>query len=330
MQFFSSILSYYSFLNRSIVPYSFNKETFTSLAVTSSISHPRPYIAPASVEVVQGSTLCSNKSNHDESSPSQVQQPQLSSSETSQTQIEAAGGQLEAAQGQFGADEADDAGVQIAVLHQLQQADQEVVLVKGGSLNLNEQYESEAYPPNITPPYYETTREFDVDAILFSNSSTSSAYYSADLEGAQAFCRPVVEAEWPLPPAPLELHHHGKGAAAVPAATSLRLLSAGGQLVSKGTLTEQDVVGVDGEEYLPHSPKTATSDVPQVFPISREHVPPEQLSVLVPVSVDSEDSDSAASETNTIVEVVVELVDLVDAVNVEEVVEVGSAAGGGS
>ena len=94
------------------------------------------------------------------------------------------------------ADEADVDGVIAVVLHQAEE-----VVVKGGSLNLNEQYESEAYPPN-TPTYYETTREFDVDAILFSNTSSTSAYSSADLEGAQAFCRPVssaaVEAEWSI------------------------------------------------------------------------------------------------------------------------------------
>ena len=218
------------------------------------------------------------------------------------------------------ADEAVD-GVIAVVLHQ------DEVVVKGGSLNLNEQYESEAYPPN-TPTYYETTREFDVDAILFSNSSTS-AYSSADLEGAQAFCRPVssaVEAEWPLP----LLEHHssssgGKGAAAAAPAAAAVSLRLSGQLVSKGTLTEQDVVGVDGE-YLP-APTAPPSDVPEAF--AREHVPvdvpqhhrPEQSSVLEPVSVDSEDSDTA-SETNTIVEVVVD-------VN-EEVEEVAVLRGGGS
>ena len=255
-----------------------------------SSSHPRPLCNAASTEVVQGS-LCSN-SNHHESS---CQQPQLSSSTATtqpQTQIEANGASAGGG-GTLEADEADDAsGVKQLLLQQ-----QDVIVKEGGSLNLNEQYESEAYPPN-TPTYYETTREFDVDAILFSNSSTSnttSAYFSADLEGAQqAFCRPA-EAEWPLPP----LEPPPPGAAAA----SRRLLSAAGQLVSKGTLTEQDVVGVDGEYYyLPTS--ASTTDVPEVT-IGREHVVPEQNSVLEPVSVDSEDSDSAASETNTIVEVVV-------------------------
>ena len=256
-----------------------------------SSSHPRPLCNAASTEVVQGS-LCSN-SNHHESS---CQQPQLSSSTATtqpQTQIEANGASAGGG-GTLEADEADDA----SGVKQLLQQQQDVIVKEGGSLNLNEQYESEAYPPN-TPTYYETTREFDVDAILFSNSSTSnttSAYFSADLEGAQqAFCRPA-EAEWPLPP--LEPPPPPPGAAA-----SLRLLSAAGQLVSKGTLTEQDVVGVDGEYYyLPTS--ASTTDVPEVT-IGREHVVPEQNSVLEPVSVDSEDSDSAASETNTIVEVVV-------------------------
>ena len=256
-----------------------------------SSSHPRPLCNAASTEVVQGS-LCSN-SNHHESS---CQQPQLSSSTATtqpQTQIEASGASAGGGGGTLEADEADDAsGVKQLLLQQ-----QDVIVKEGGSLNLNEQYESEAYPPN-TPTYYETTREFDVDAILFSNSSnTTSAYFSADLEGAQqAFCRPA-EAEWPLPP--LEPPPPPPGAAAA----SLRLLSAAGQLVSKGTLTEQDVVGVDGEYYyLPTS--ASTTDVPEVA-IGREHVVPEQNSVLEPVSVDSEDSDSAASETNTIVEVVV-------------------------
>ena len=257
-----------------------------------SSSHPRPLCNAASTEVVQGS-LCSN-SNHHESS---CQQPQLSSSTATtqpQTQIEANGASAGGG-GTLEADEADDAS---GVKQLLLQQQQDVIVKEGGSLNLNEQYESEAYPPN-TPTYYETTREFDVDAILFSNSSTSnttSAYFSADLEGAQqAFCRPA-EAEWPLPP--LEPPPPPPGAAA-----SLRLLSAAGQLVSKGTLTEQDVVGVDGEYYyLPTS--ASTTDVPEVT-IGREHVVPEQNSVLEPVSVDSEDSDSAASETNTIVEVVV-------------------------
>ena len=257
-----------------------------------SSSHPRPLCNAASTEVVQGS-LCSN-SNHHESS---CQQPQLSSSTATtqpQTQIEANGASAGGG-GKLEADEADDAS---GVKQLLLQQQQDVIVKEGGSLNLNEQYESEAYPPN-TPTYYETTREFDVDAILFSNSSTSnttSAYFSADLEGAQqAFCRPA-EAEWPLPP--LEPPPPPPGAAA-----SLRLLSAAGQLVSKGTLTEQDVVGVDGEYYyLPTS--ASTTDVPEVT-IGREHVVPEQNSVLEPVSVDSEDSDSAASETNTIVEVVV-------------------------
>ena len=259
-----------------------------------SSSHPRPLCNAASTEVVQGS-LCSN-SNHHESS---CQQPQLSSSTQPQTQIEASGASAEGG-GTLEADEADDASGMIAVLQQKQllQQQQDVIVKEGGSLNLNEQYESEAYPPN-TPTYYETTREFDVDAILFSNSCTiTSAYSSADLEGAQQeFCRPA-EAEWPLPP--LEPPPPPPGAAAA----SLRLLSAAGQLVSKGTLTEQDVVGVDGEYYyLPTS--ASTTDVPEVA-IGREHVvPPEQNSVLEPVSVDSEDSDSAASETNTIVEVVV-------------------------
>ena len=260
-----------------------------------SSSHPRPLCNAASTEVVQGS-LCSN-SNHHESS---CQQPQLSSSTATtqpQTQIEANGASAGGGGGTLEADEADDAS---GVKQLLLQQQQDVIVKEGGSLNLNEQYESEAYPPN-TPTYYETTREFDVDAILFSNSSTSnttSAYFSADLEGAQqAFCRPA-EAEWPLPP--LEPPPPPPGAAAA----SLRLLSAAGQLVSKGTLTEQDVVGVDGEYYyLPTS--ASTTDVPEVA-IGREHVvPPEQNSVLEPVSVDSEDSDSAASETNTIVEVVV-------------------------
>ena len=259
-----------------------------------SSSHPRPLCNAASTEVVQGS-LCSN-SNHHESS---CQQPQQLSSSTAttqpQTQIEASGASAGGG-GTLEADEADDASGVKQLL--LQQQQQDVLIVKeGGSLNLNEQYESEAYPPN-TPTYYETTREFDVDAILFSNSSTiTSAYSSADLEGAQqAFCRPA-EAEWPLPP--LEPPPPPPGAAAA----SLRLLSAAGQLVSKGTLTEQDVVGVDGEYYyLPTS--ASTTDVPEVA-IGREHVVPEQNSVLEPVSVDSEDSDSAASETNTIVEVVV-------------------------
>ena len=286
-----------------------------------SSSHPRPLCNAASTEVVQGS-LCSN-SNHHESS---CQQPQLSSSTATtqpQTQIEASGASAGGGGGTLEADEADDAS---GVLHQKQLLLQQQDVVKGGSLNLNEQYESEAYPPN-TPTYYETTREFDVDAILFSNSSTTSAYYnsSADLEGAQAFCRPVssaVEAEWPLP----LLEHHssssGKGAAAAApaAAVSLRL---SGQLVSKGTLTEQDVVGVDGE-YLP-APTAPPSDVPEAF--AREHVPvdvpqhhrPEQSSVLEPVSVDSEDSDTA-SETNTIVEVV----------DVNEEVEEVAVRGGGS
>ena len=258
-----------------------------------SSSHPRPLCNAASTEVVQGS-LCSN-SNHHESS---CQQPQLSSSTATtqpQTQIEANGASAGGGGGTLEADEADDAS---GVKQLLLQKQQDVIVKEGGSLNLNEQYESEAYPPN-TPTYYETTREFDVDAILFSNSSTSnttSAYFSADLEGAQqAFCRPA-EAEWPLPP--LEPPPPPPGAAA-----SLRLLSAAGQLVSKGTLTEQDVVGVDGEYYyLPTS--ASTTDVPEVT-IGREHVVPEQNSVLEPVSVDSEDSDSAASETNTIVEVVV-------------------------
>ena len=259
-----------------------------------SSSHPRPLCNAASTEVVQGS-LCSN-SNHHESS---CQQPQLSSSTATtqpQTQIEANGASAGGG-GTLEADEADDAS---GVKQLLLQQQQDVLIVKeGGSLNLNEQYESEAYPPN-TPTYYETTREFDVDAILFSNSSTSnttSAYFSADLEGAQqAFCRPA-EAEWPLPP--LEPPPPPPGAAAA----SLRLFSAAGQLVSKGTLTEQDVVEVDGEYYyLPTS--ASTTDVPEVT-IGREHVVPEQNSVLEPVSVDSEDSDSAASETNTIVEVVV-------------------------
>ena len=258
-----------------------------------SSSHPRPLCNAASTEVVQGS-LCSN-SNHHESS---CQQPQLSSSTATtqpQTQIEANGASAGGGGGTLEADEADDAS---GVKQLLLQKQQDVIVKEGGSLNLNEQYESEAYPPN-TPTYYETTREFDVDAILFSNSSTSnttSAYSSADLEGAQqAFCRPA-EAEWPLPP--LEPPPPPPGAAA-----SLRLLSAAGQLVSKGTLTEQDVVGVDGEYYyLPTS--ASTTDVPEVT-IGREHVVPEQNSVLEPVSVDSEDSDSAASETNTIVEVVV-------------------------
>ena len=258
-----------------------------------SSSHPRPLCNAASTEVVQGS-LCSN-SNHHESS---CQQPQLSSSTATtqpQTQIEANGASAGGGGGTLEADEADDAS---GVKQLLLQKQQDVIVKEGGSLNLNEQYESEAYPPN-TPTYYETTREFDVDAILFSNSSTSnttSAYFSADLEGAQqAFCRPA-EAEWPLPP--LEPPPPPPGAAA-----SLRLLSAAGQLVSKGTLTEQDVVGVDGEYYyLPTS--ASTTDVPEVA-IGREHVVPEQNSVLEPVSVDSEDSDSAASETNTIVEVVV-------------------------
>ena len=257
-----------------------------------SSSHPRPLCNAASTEVVQGS-LCSN-SNHHESS---CQQPQLSSSTATtqpQTQIEANGASAGGG-GTLEADEADDAS---GVKQLLLQKQQDAIVKEGGSLNLNEQYESEAYPPN-TPTYYETTREFDVDAILFSNSSTSnttSAYFSADLEGAQqAFCRPA-EAEWPLPP--LEPPPPPPGAAA-----SLRLLSAAGQLVSKGTLTEQDVVGVDGEYYyLPTS--ASTTDVPEVT-IGREHVVPEQNSVLEPVSVDSEDSDSAASETNTIVEVVV-------------------------
>ena len=259
-----------------------------------SSSHPRPLCNAASTEVVQGS-LCSN-SNHHESS---CQQPQLSSSTATtqpQTQIEANGASAGGGGGTLEADEADDAS---GVKQLLLQQQQDVIVKEGGSLNLNEQYESEAYPPN-TPTYYETTREFDVDAILFSNSSTSnttSAYFSADLEGAQqAFCRPA-EAEWPLPP--LEPPPPPPGAAAV----SLRLLSAAGQLVSKGTLTEQDVVEVDGEYYyLPTS--ASTTDVPEVT-IGREHVVPEQNSVLEPVSVDSEDSDSAASETNTIVEVVV-------------------------
>ena len=258
-----------------------------------SSSHPRPLCNAASTEVVQGS-LCSN-SNHHESS---CQQPQLSSSTATtqpQTQIEANGASAGGGGGTLEADEADDAS---GVKQLLLQKQQDVIVKEGGSLNLNEQYESEAYPPN-TPTYYETTREFDVDAILFSNSSTSnttSAYFSADLEGAQqAFCRPA-EAEWPLPP--LEPPPPPPGAAA-----SLRLLSAASQLVSKGTLTEQDVVGVDGEYYyLPTS--ASTTDVPEVA-IGREHVVPEQNSVLEPVSVDSEDSDSAASETNTIVEVVV-------------------------
>ena len=259
-----------------------------------SSSHPRPLCNAASTEVVQGS-LCSN-SNHHESS---WQQPQLSSSTQPQTQIEASGASAEGG-GTLEADEADDAsGVVLQQKQQLLQQ-KDVIVKEGGSLNLNEQYESEAYPPN-TPTYYETTREFDVDAILFSNSSTSnttSAYFSADLEGAQqAFCRPA-EAEWPLPP--LE-PPPPPGAAAV----SLRLLSAAGQLVSKGTLTEQDVVGVDGEYYYLPTTSASTTDVPEVA-IGREHVvPPEQNSVLEPVSVDSEDSDSAASETNTIVEVVV-------------------------
>ena len=289
-----------------------------------SSSHPRPLCNAASTEVVQGS-LCSN-SNHHESSCQQ--QPQLSSSTASttqpQTQIEASGAFAEGG-GTLEADEADDASGVIAVLHQKQLLLQQQDVVKGGSLNLNEQYESEAYPPNA-PTYYETTREFDVDAILFSNSSTSnttSAYFSADLEGAQqAFCRPA-EAEWPLPP--LEPPPPPGAAAA-----SLRLLSAAGQLVSKGTLTEQDVVGVDGEYYyLPTS--ASTTDVPEVA-IGREHVVPEQNSVLEPVSVDSEDSDSAASETNTIVEV--EVVDNLeqaldsDAVVNEEVEH--QQAGGGS
>ena len=256
-----------------------------------SSSHPRPLCNAASTEVVQGS-LCSNSNPHESS----CQQPQQLSSSTAttqpQTQIEASGASAGGG-GTLEADEADDAsGVKQLLLQQ-----QDVIVVKeGGSLNLNEQYESEAYPPN-TPTYYETTREFDVDAILFSNSSnTTSAYFSADLEGAQqAFCRPA-EAEWPLPP--LEPPPPPGAAAA-----SLRLLSAAGQLVSKGTLTEQDVVGVDGEYYyLPTS--ASTTDVPEVA-IGREHVVPEQNSVLEPVSVDSEDSDSAASETNTIVEVVV-------------------------
>ena len=256
-----------------------------------SSSHPRPLCNAASTEVVQGS-LCSN-SNHHESS---CQQPQLSSSTATtqpQTQIEANGASAGGG-GTLEADEADDA----SMVKQLLLQQQDAIVKEGGSLNLNEQYESEAYPPN-TPTYYETTREFDVDAILFSNSSTSnttSAYFSADLEGAQqAFCRPA-EAEWPLPP--LEPPPPPGAAAA-----SLRLFSAAGQLVSKGTLTEQDVVGVDGEYYyLPTS--ASTTDVPEVT-IGREHVVPEQNSVLEPVSVDSEDSDSAASETNTIVEVVV-------------------------
>ena len=264
-----------------------------------SSSHPRPLCNAASTEVVQGS-LCSN-SNHHESS---CQQPQLSSSTATtqpQTQIETSGASAGGGGGTLEADEADDASGVIAVLHQKQLLLQQQDVVKGGSLNLNEQYESEAYPPN-TPTYYETTREFDVDAILFSNSSTSnttSAYFSADLEGAQqAFCRPA-EAEWPLPP--LEPPPPPPGAAAA----SLRLLSAAGQLVSKGTLTEQDVVGVDGEYYYLPTTSASTTDVPEVA-IGREHVvPPEQNSVLEPVSVDSEDSDSAASETNTIVEVVV-------------------------
>ena len=263
-----------------------------------SSSHPRPLCNAASTEVVQGS-LCSN-SNHHESS---CQQPQLSSSTATtqpQTQIEASGASAGGGGGTLEADEADDASGVIAVLHQKQLLLQQQDVVKGGSLNLNEQYESEAYPPNA-PTYYETTREFDVDAILFSNSSTSnttSAYFSADLEGAQqAFCRPA-EAEWPLPP--LEPPPPPPGAAAV----SLRLLSAAGQLVSKGTLTEQDVVGVDGEYYYLPTTSASTTDVPEVA-IGREHVVPEQNSVLEPVSVDSEDSDSAASETNTIVEVVV-------------------------
>ena len=260
-----------------------------------SSSHPRPLCNAASTEVVQGS-LCSN-SNHHESSCQQ--QPQLSSSTATtqpQTQIEASGASAGGGGGTLEADEADDAS---GVKQLLLQQQQDVIVKEGGSLNLNEQYESEAYPPN-TPTYYETTREFDVDAILFSNSSTSnttSAYFSADLEGAQqAFCRPA-EAEWPLPP--LEPPPPPGAAAA-----SLRLFSAAGQLVSKGTLTEQDVVEVDGEYYyLPTS--ASTTDVPEVA-IGREHVvPPEQNSVLEPVSVDSEDSDSAASETNTIVEVVV-------------------------
>ena len=282
-----------------------------------SSSHPRPLCNAASTEVVQGS-LCSN-SNHHESS---WQQPQLSSSTQPQTQIEASGASAEGG-GTLEADEADDAsGVIETVLHQKQLLLQQQDVVKGGSLNLNEQYESEAYPPN-TPTYYETTREFDVDAILFSNSSTiTSAYSSADLEGAQqAFCRPA-EAEWPLPP--LEPPPPPPGAAAV----SLRLLSAAGQLVSKGTLTEQDVVGVDGEYYyLPTS--ASTTDVPEAS-IGREHVVPEQNSVLEPVSVDSEDSDSAASETNTIVEVVVvdNLEQALDAVVNEEVEH--QQAGGGS
>ena len=277
-----------------------------------SSSHPRPLCNAASTEVVQGS-LCSN-SNHHESS---CQQPQLSSSTATtqpQTQIETSGASAGGGGGTLEADEADDASGMKQLL--LQQQD----VVKGGSLNLNEQYESEAYDPPITTPYYETTREFDVDAILFSNSSTSnttSAYFSADLEGAQqAFCRPA-EAEWPLPP--LEPPPPPPGAAAV----SLRLLSAAGQLVSKGTLTEQDVVGVDGE-YLP-APTAPPSDVPEAF--AREHVPvdvpqhhrPEQSSVLEPVSVDSEDSDTA-SETNTIVEVV----------DVNEEVEEVAVRGGGS
>ena len=260
-----------------------------------SSSHPRPLCNAASTEVVQGS-LCSN-SNHHESS---CQQPQQLSSSTAttqtQTQIEASGASAGGGGGTLEADEADDAsGMKQLLLQQ-----QDVIVKEGGSLNLNEQYESEAYPPN-TPTYYETTREFDVDAILFSNSSTSnttSAYFSADLEGAQqAFCRPA-EAEWPLPP--LEPPPPPPGAAAV----SLRLLSAAGQLVSKGTLTEQDVVGVDGEYYYLPTTSASTTDVPEVA-IGREHVVPEQNSVLEPVSVDSEDSDSAASETNTIVEVVV-------------------------
>lgn len=260
-----------------------------------SSSHPRPLCNAASTEVVQGS-LCSN-SNHHESS---CQQPQQLSSSTAttqpQTQIEASGASAGGGGGTLEADEADDAsGMKQLLLQQ-----QDVIVKEGGSLNLNEQYESEAYPPN-TPTYYETTREFDVDAILFSNSSTSnttSAYFSADLEGAQqTFCRPA-EAEWPLPP--LEPPPPPPGAAAV----SLRLLSAAGQLVSKGTLTEQDVVGVDGEYYYLPTTSASTTDVPEVA-IGREHVVPEQNSVLEPVSVDSEDSDSAASETNTIVEVVV-------------------------
>ena len=260
-----------------------------------SSSHPRPLCNAASTEVVQGSL--SSDSNHHESS---CQQPQLSSSTATtqpQTQIEANGASAGGG-GTLEADEADDASGVVLQQKQLLLQQKDVILKEGGSLNLNEQYESEAYPPN-TPTYYETTREFDVDAILFSNSSTiTSAYSSADLEGAQqAFCRPA-EAEWPLPP--LEPPPPPPpGAAAV----SLRLLSAAGQLVSKGTLTEQDVVGVDGEYYyLPTS--ASTTDVPEVT-IGREHVVPEQNSVLEPVSVDSEDSDSAASETNTIVEVVV-------------------------